>query len=338
MSVTVSLQHLHKAYGSRTVLDDLSLEVAAGELVVLLGASGCGKTTTLRLLAGLDAPESGAIRIDGRDVRDVPAPQRGVALVFQSLALWPHMTVEQNLRFVLRQSDGEARAREMLARFHLDDRWRAYPSDLSQGEAQRVALARALLQEPSVLLLDEPFSNLDFALRAPLLDELRRLQRARGLTTVYVTHALEEAMLLADRVAVMRAGRIEQAAPPEVVWRQPATRWVASFVGVNNLVDGRVEGGRVRCALGDAGPVDSPDGKPVALAIRPDALALDDSAATRGRVLASRFVGRHWLVTVEVGSAQVCVEHPATLDAGCEVGVALRGEPWVVPDPPPVSQ
>lgn len=214
----VAIAHVSKRFGSQQALDDVSLEVAAGEAVVILGPSGCGKTTLLRLIAGLDVPDCGEIRLAGTQASGarrilVPPHERGIGFVFQDLALWPHLTVQRNLDFVLESAkrprvDRRARAQDVLTLVRIEPLSSRYPHELSGGEQQRVALARALVGEPRVLLLDEPLSSLDPELRTTLRDELARLQRALRVTTVYVTHDREDATALADRVVEMRAGRI----------------------------------------------------------------------------------------------------------------------------------
>jgi len=343
----IECQDVCKSYDGSRVLSNLSFNVNPGEIFVLLGSSGCGKTTTLKLLAGLDEPDSGTIRLGGKeasapDIR-IPAHKRNVAMVFQSLALWPQMTVEQNLLFVLRSGGGHARrierARAMLALFRLEDKHGMYPGDLSQGEAQRVAIARALLQEPDILLLDEPFSNLDYALRSVLLEELRRLQRERKVTMVYVTHHQEEAMVLADRLAVMRGGVLEQIGTPDAIYSKPASSYVASFIGINNILEGRVEGNQILTVVGPAGQADGGvNGGPVLLAVRPNALAVSPQAAHRGQVVDSRFLGRHWLITVEIDGTAVKVEHEEPFDRGAEIGIALASEPYRIGRSPETSK
>lgn len=335
----IECHNLHKSYGRTRVLRDLSFNVGAGEIFVLLGPSGCGKTTTLKLLAGLEEPDEGRIVLDGVVVNDprerVPAYRRNLAMVFQTLALWPHLTVEQNLLFVLKEprcrGERQALIQETLALFRLEGKRKAHPGDLSQGERQRVAIARALLQRPRILLLDEPFSNLDYALRGHLLEELRRLQRNRRITVVYVTHHQEEAMILADRMGVMKEGRIEQIGPPDEIYRQPASRYVARFVGVNNVFDAVVgEDGRVSTPVG-VFPADGHEpGQAVAVAIRPGGLALEPDGPIRGTVRDAKFLGGHWLITVDLGQASVQAEHFACVEVGTEVGVKVEADPAII--------
>ena len=234
--MTLQLRAINKSFGKRQVLDHLDLDVANGECIALLGASGCGKSTALRLIAGLDQPDRGSIRINGAEMVDVPAEQRRVGMVFQSYALFPHLNVWDNLELGLRMRGGNASSRDERIRGVLDvlqlsEQARQRPSQLSGGQRQRVALARALLRDPLVYLLDEPMSNLDAQLREDLRPQLRRLMIGGEQPVVYVTHDQQEAMALADRIAVMREGRIEQIGTPRELYLQPASTYVAQFIG-----------------------------------------------------------------------------------------------------------
>ena len=234
--MTLQLRAINKRFGERQVLHQLDLDVANGECVALLGASGCGKSTALRLIAGLDHPDQGSIRINGAEMVDVPAERRRVGMVFQSYALFPHLNVWDNLELGLRMRGGGAstrdeRIRGVLEVLQLSGQARQRPSQLSGGQRQRVALARALLRDPLVYLLDEPMSNLDAQLREDLRPQLRRLMIGGEQPVVYVTHDQQEAMALADRIAVMREGRIEQIGTPRELYLQPASTYVAQFIG-----------------------------------------------------------------------------------------------------------
>lgn len=341
MSV-IECEKLCKSYdgGKTRVLSDLSFSVGSGEIFVLLGRSGCGKTTTLKLVAGLDEPDAGRIVLGEEVVNDpaerVPAHRRHLAMVFQTLALWPHLTVERNLDFVLKEPrdrrQREELIRETLSLFQIEGKLKSHPEDLSQGERQRVAIARALIQKPKILLLDEPFSNLDYSLRSVLLEELRKIQRSREISMVYVTHHQEEAMILADRLAVMKDGRIEQIGTPDEVYSRPASRYVAGFVGVNNVLDGIVEeGGRISTRLGSfPGANGASAGKKVAIAIRPGQMELGGAGGVAGKVTDAKFLGGHWLITVDLGDTSVHVEHSSSCDPGTAVEVAVRGEPVII--------
>jgi putative spermidine/putrescine transport system ATP-binding protein len=261
----LTLRGVHKVLGGRAIVDNLDLVVEKGELVCLLGPSGCGKTTTLRMVAGFLDPDEGSILIEGSDVTHLPPERRPTAMVFQNYALWPHMSVFDNIAFglKLRKLPGREikdRVGEALELVGLTHHTNARPARISGGEQQRVALARALVQEPKVLLLDEPLSNLDAKLRVRVREDIREIQQRLGMTTVVVTHDQDEALSISDRVAVMNGGRIEQYAAPVELYRSPATTFVGGFVGATNTLSGSIrhEGGRTWAVLGDVRvPVDA---------------------------------------------------------------------------------
>ncbi len=241
MPLPITISSLTKRFGPTTAVDNVSLTINPGELFFLLGPSGCGKTTILRMLAGFTEPTQGSIHFADRDVTRLPPEKRRVGMVFQSYALWPHMTVLENVEFGLRQRklprpERRQRAAEALSLVQMDQYAQRKPAQLSGGQQQRVALARALAVQPDVLLLDEPLSNLDAKLRHDMRAEIRRLCRATSITTVYVTHDQKEALSLADRLAVMRQGRIEQLAPPREMYQAPTSTFVAEFLGAANLI------------------------------------------------------------------------------------------------------
>ncbi|MET4484124.1 ABC transporter ATP-binding protein [Bradyrhizobium sp. F1.13.3] len=247
----VSFRNLRKDYGAVTVVPDFSLEIRRGELVCLLGPSGCGKTTTLRMLAGFIQPTRGKIMIEGEDVTYVPAYRRDVGIVFQNYALFPHMTVAKNVEYGLtnigmKRQDRSGRVQDMLGRVELEHLAERYPRELSGGQQQRVALARALALRPKVLLLDEPFSNLDAQLRVRLREDLHALIRNLEMTTLFVTHDQDEALTLADRIVVMNKGAVEQVGSPEEIYDAPATRFVAEFIGRCTLLEGNIVGHEFR--------------------------------------------------------------------------------------------
>jgi putative spermidine/putrescine transport system ATP-binding protein len=318
-ATALSLDRITRHFGNHDAVADVSLDVAPGELIVLLGPSGCGKTTTLRMIAGFLQPSSGDIRLDNRSVLPLPPYQREMGIVFQSYALFPHLTVVRNVAFGLemRRLGAEAiraRAAEMLRLTKLDAFADRLPRQLSGGQQQRVALARALAIHPKVLLLDEPLSNLDAALRLELAREIRLLQRDRGITTVMVTHDQAEAMAMADRLVVMRDGRMEQIGRQEDLYERPATPFVAGFIGGANLVAGNISCGRL-CAnevtIRLAG--DYPAASHATLAIRPECLHI---APTGG---ASRVEGE-----VEICAyLGAVVEHVVRL--GHELRIVVRG-------------
>ena len=239
--MTLQIKNLHKSFAGHVALDRIELEVGSAEFVCLLGPSGCGKTTLLRIVAGLMAADGGSVSLNGRDLAAVPARDRGFGIVFQSYSLFPHMTVAQNIGYGLRirgQAAAETarRVAELLAVVKLPDAGQRYPGQLSGGQQQRVAIARALAVSPSLLLLDEPLSALDARVRASLRHELRALQRELGIPTLMVTHDQEEAMSMADTIVCMNQGRIEQQGPPQTLYLQPRTRFVADFMGHSNLL------------------------------------------------------------------------------------------------------
>lgn len=241
----LDLTHIHKSFGSSVAVEDFNLSVEQSEFISFLGPSGCGKTTTLRMVAGFELPTSGAITLNGNDLTFVPPNKRNVGMVFQSYALFPNMTVAQNVGYGLKiagkqKSDIEQRVVEMLALIHMDQYAARYPYQLSGGQQQRVALARALAIKPEVLLLDEPLSALDAKIRVELRQEIRRIQKQLGITTIYVTHDQEEALSLSDRIVVMSHGKMEQVGTPFEIYNFPKTQFVANFVGSLNNADAEV--------------------------------------------------------------------------------------------------
>jgi spermidine/putrescine transport system ATP-binding protein len=287
----VRLERVSKHFHDVVAVDDLTLDIERGEFFSLLGSSGCGKTTTLRMVAGLEDATAGTIYLGGQDVTNLPPFKRNVNTVFQNYALFPHLNVYDNVAFGPRRqrmSEQEVRRRvgEMLELVELPGYERRRPSQLSGGQQQRVALARALINHPRVLLLDEPLGALDLKLRKQMQLELKRIQTEVGITFIYVTHDQEEAMTMSDRIAVMRAGRIEQLGTPEQLYEQPQTRFVASFLGVSNLLEGRLEavdGGHARIVLGNGTQVSAPadglsPGARVDVGVRPEKLRLVPTA------------------------------------------------------------
>jgi putative spermidine/putrescine transport system ATP-binding protein len=275
MSEGVSLQGISKHYGAVRALDDVSLDVAPGEMVALLGPSGCGKTTLLRSVAGLEKPDGGRIVIAGKDVTLEPARKRPIGMVFQSYVLFPNMTIRENVGFPLKMrgvsaEKTRARADELLTLVGLGAQADRYPHQVSGGQQQRGALARALAPEPQVLLLDEPLSALDALVRVRLRDEIRRIQQMVKITALYVTHDQEEAMAIADRVAVMNAGNIEQLARPAALYDDPVTRFTAGFVGNRNALELPVENGMVRLGKALAAPAPAGSGDRAIAFFRPE--------------------------------------------------------------------
>ena len=309
------LQGLSKRYGDNTVVDDLSLSVERGEFISLLGPSGCGKTTTLQMIAGFVEPSGGSITLDGRNLQGVPSNRRGLGVVFQNYALFPHMTAAENVAFGLEMRKVEraerakrvAEALELVGLAHLAER---YPAQMSGGQQQRVALARALVIRPSILLLDEPLSNLDAKLREEMQIELRNIQRSVGTTAILVTHDQGEALALSDRVAVLNRGRIEQIAAPFAAYEGPATSFVSGFLGKANVFSLRANNrnGADGVAVGEAHfAVDRSRFTSGRVMVRPEKVLFREpgEGALPGRLKARVFQGSYWLCEVETSVGPV---------------------------------
>ena len=323
---SVILRDLHRSFGDVRALDGLTLEIAAGELVVLLGPSGCGKTTALRVLAGLEDIDAGAVVVGGREISGLPTSKRNMGMVFQAYSLFPHLTARDNVAFGLRLRNKGAGERNRVSADYLQlvglaDKAGQYPHQLSGGQQQRVALARALAIAPEVLLLDEPLSALDAKVRVQLRDEIRRLQREVGTTTLFVTHDQEEALAVADRVGVMKAGRLEQIDRPETIYSRPTTQFVAEFVGLTNRLPGIATGGTA-VALGTAVPLlpGSIRSGPVTLLVRPEAVRLaapgtQTPAHTTGTVVAISYLGAYGRIRVRLPDETLLLAQVAAVDA-----------------------
>lgn len=308
MSAAVELESIVKSFGATQVVKSLSLSIGQGELVALLGPSGCGKTTTLRMVAGLERPSAGLVRLDGRVVDDgktfIEPEQRQLGMVFQSYAIWPHKSVFENVAYPLelkRSADIETKVKEALGWVRLDALAQRRPHELSGGQLQRVALARALVARPKVLLLDEPLSNLDVALREELRGEIAALRSKLGTTMILVTHDQSEALALADRIAVMNRGVIEQLDTPEAVYREPKTPFVAGFVGGANVLEGSIDGSTfIHDGVSFALPAgDHPSGS-VTLVVRTEDVVLDETG-TQLPLAASLFQGSSTEYRLDVG-------------------------------------
>jgi putative spermidine/putrescine transport system ATP-binding protein len=338
----LTLTGIQKTYGANAVVRDFDLSVERGEFVTFLGPSGCGKTTTLRMIAGFETPTEGSIRIDGRDVTNLRANRRAIGMVFQAYALFPNMTVAQNIGFGLKvagkpAAEIKARVGEMLAMIKLPHLAERFPYQLSGGQQQRVSLARALAPSPQILLLDEPLSALDARIRLSLREEIRALQRKLGITTIFVTHDQEEALSMSDRIVVMNEGAIEQVGTPSEIYNAPRTRFVASFVGTLNLIDGRIvdasvgavdiDGQRAttRRKLNGAKPGDI-----LPMALRPEALRLgagDDGRNTLAGVIEDvAFLGAVVRVRVRLERSAIVVD---TFNSGAD-DLPARGAPIAV--------
>jgi len=335
----IELEGVGRTFEAETAVEDLTLSVRDGELLTLLGPSGCGKTTTLRLLAGLDRPDAGTVRVDGEVVAGpetfVEPEHRDVGLVFQSFALFPHLSVAENVAFGIQDwpaDERDERVADLLDLVNLPEYGDHAPDDLSGGQRQRVALARSLAPEPEVLLLDEPFSNLDVGLRKEMREEVRRIIKTTGVTAVSVTHDQEEALSISDRVAVMRDGTVDQVGRPEVVFERPESRFVAEFLGQAGFLSGRFEGGSVETALGtlDGAVVEGLDpeyeGAVVDVLVRPDdlrAVPVETDAAI-GRVVGREYIGPAFLYRVELDSGEtVYCEHNHADDLAVEQSVRV---------------
>ena len=319
----VQLEGLGKRYGEIDAVVATHLSVEKGEFVSLLGPSGCGKTTTLQMIAGFVEVTSGRILLDGRDITHAKPASRGLGVVFQSYALFPHMTVKDNVAFGLRMRkvpNGELQQRvdRVLKLVRLDQHAERYPRELSGGQRQRVALARALVIEPPVLLLDEPLSNLDANLREEMQFEIRRIQREVGITTLMVTHDQSEALSISDRVVVMQAGRITQIDAPYTLYEHPRTEFISGFVGKANLLPGERD---------SVGVVQVRSGGELTLSLRPEKIDLreKDHGRLQGQIVSRFFLGSQWLYGVSTPLGELCVvrrnDGSAPMNEGTAVGL-----------------
>jgi putative spermidine/putrescine transport system ATP-binding protein len=346
MTDHLEISRLEKSFGATRVVTDFNLTVGKGEFVSLLGPSGCGKTTVLRIVAGFETASGGTVRIEGQDVTSLRASQRNIGMVFQAYALFPNLTVAQNVGFGLRvkgvpRAQAEARVAEMLRLIGLSDLGGRYPFQLSGGQQQRVALARALAPQPRVLLLDEPLSALDAKIRVLLRNEIRSIQRNLGITTIFVTHDQEEALSISDRIVVMNGGIAEQVGTPFEVYNRPATRFVANFVGSLNTFEARVEepaAGRVTLAgreLVMPEPLAARAGEMVGLALRPEQVHLGrvpgSDVVLPARIDEVAFLGSVIRLRVTAAGTQVALDTfnrpdtpPPPIGATAEVSFAAR--------------
>jgi spermidine/putrescine ABC transporter ATP-binding subunit len=339
----IAVAGLGKRFGVNVVVDRASFAIEEGELFTLLGPSGCGKTTLLRLIAGFYAPDAGEIRFDGRVVNAVPPHERGIGMVFQNYALWPHMTVAQNIAYGLKlrklpKEQITKRIKEVLEKVKLSGLEARYPGQISGGQQQRVALARALVLNPKILLLDEPLSNLDAKIRVQVRAEIRKLQKELGITTVYVTHDQEEALTLSDRIAVFNQGRVFQVGPPKELYERPANRFVADFIGINNLIEGTVQAVngalRVKTGWGEIQALRDARFKPgerCVLSVRPENASLDARAENRlnGKIAFAAYLGNTLRYDIDLGQGTIFKAdvrdpwHHRELAAGTAVAVGF---------------
>jgi sn-glycerol 3-phosphate transport system ATP-binding protein len=330
----IALERVSKHWGATRAVDDLSFDAEAGTFVVLLGPSGCGKSTTLRLIAGLEAVTSGRVRIGGIDVTEAPPSRRNIAMVFQSYALFPHLSVAENIVFGLKvrkvgAADRQRRLKRVAELLGLDRLLERKPAQLSGGQQQRVALGRAIIAEHPVCLMDEPLSNLDAQLRHDMRREIRALQQKLGITMVYVTHDQTEAMSMADQVVLLRDGKVEQDAAPGALYARPATAFAARFIGTPpmNLVR-LADGARGAVVRGTDGPaVTTGRGEGLLLGVRPEAVAID-AAGVPATVVATEYLGADSIVACTVGDEPFTVRAPGklALGAGTRIGLAWRRE------------
>ncbi|HEX6044211.1 MAG TPA: ABC transporter ATP-binding protein [Pyrinomonadaceae bacterium] len=330
--MSIKFKNVTKSFGDTCVVDDLSLEIDDGEFVVLLGPSGCGKTTTLRMLAGLETVTGGDIFIGDERINDVPTQHRDLAMVFQSYALYPHMTIAENIAYPLRvrKLDKDERARrvkDVAAMLEIESLLDRKPRQLSGGERQRVALARAIVREPRAYLMDEPLSNLDARLRVQMRGELKRLQHQLGTTTIYVTHDQAEAMTLASRVAVMKRGRLQQFDTALNIYNHPANRFVAEFVGSPsmNFVDGKIDGGVFICESIRI-PVARENTDQITIGIRPEHIRVfnePQNETIAATVYVTELMGNETFVFLSVGKNRLIARAPAEFRADVESPVWL---------------
>ncbi len=351
----LALRNLTKTYGDVTAVNQVTLEIKEGEFVSLLGPSGCGKTTTLRMIAGFIAPTEGVIEMDGEMLSSpkaiMPPERRQMSMIFQSYAIWPNMTVAENVGFGLKLRKAPAaeikqRTMDILETVHMEHLAARYPAELSGGQQQRVALARAIVIKPQVLLLDEPLSNLDANLREEMRFEIRRLHDEFRITTVYVTHDQGEAMVTSDRIAVMNAGRIEQADDPYTLYNKPKTRFVAGFIGRTNFLEGRREPDgvafdgfalRTNTFAGSSGNGSGP----ITLSVRPQSMKLHGSAPSdpahrcvvQAKVVERAYLGEHWDYGVTPDGSGVQLRVTALPIEVHDVGASV----WVEFDPAQVA-
>jgi iron(III) transport system ATP-binding protein len=338
--VGLRIRGLEKCFGALRAVDGVDLDVPSGGTCALLGPSGCGKTTTLRMIAGLERPDAGEIAVGGRVVSGpgcfVPAEERRIGMVFQDYALFPHMDVAANVGYGLGRKPDPARVREALELVGLGDAGKRLVHELSGGQQQRVALARALAPTPDLVLLDEPFSNLDASLRDRLRQEVSEILRKAGVTAIFVTHDQEEAMSIAEQVAVMCGGRVAQCGTPEEVYLRPATRWMATFLGDIEVLPGDAVQGRASCELGSL-PIDAHLDGPVDVLVRPEGIAVGVSGpanAAHAEVVSRRFFGHDQLLGLKLRSGQVVRSRRLGFPAwhpGDHVQVWIEGPVEVLP-------
>ena len=326
MSVAISIENVIKRFGKDTIINGLSLDVRPGEFFTLLGPSGCGKTTLLRMIIGFNSIEGGEIKIDGKVINNIPTNKRNMGMVFQNYAIFPHMSVRDNVAFGLKnrkvpQDQIESQVDEILKVVKIDHLKKRMPSKLSGGQQQRVALARAIVIHPEVLLMDEPLSNLDAKLRVEMRNAIKRIQQQVGITTIYVTHDQEEALAVSDRIAVMNGGVIQQIDTPKNVYQRPSNIFVSTFIGLSNIMDGRIEAkdGQTFLHIGDYSvPMENlsrsaDDGQAVKVSIRPEEFIInrEGSDGIPAVVRSSVFLGitTHYFVETADGREMEVIQN-----------------------------
>ena len=334
VSVSIHVENVVKQYGPVTIIPDLSVDIRNGEFFTLLGPSGCGKTTLLRMIAGFNSIEAGTIRFDDQIINAIPAHKRNIGMVFQNYAIFPHLTVRKNVEYGLQfrevsKADVASRVDDILKTVRIEEYQDRLPERLSGGQQQRVALARAIVVHPSVLLMDEPLSNLDAKLRVEMRGAIRDIQKKVGITTVYVTHDQEEALCISDRIAVMKEGVIQQIGAPQAIYARPANTFVATFIGHSNLFKATLAGGALRftpgyaCNMGGQVRPDVNEGQVLA-GVRPEEFHLSDSGTgMAARILKTTFLGRY--VNYELAFAEaVLLPDQAAIEFSQDIGTAKK--------------
>ena len=334
MSVSISVENVVKQYGSTTIIPDLSVQIRNGEFFTLLGPSGCGKTTLLRMIAGFNSIEAGTIRFDDQVINDIPAHKRNIGMVFQNYAIFPHLTVRKNVEYGLQfrnvaKEEARRRIEDMLRTTRIEEYQERLPERLSGGQQQRVALARAIVVHPSVLLMDEPLSNLDAKLRVEMRSAIRDIQKKVGITTVYVTHDQEEALCISDRIAVMRGGVIQQIDAPQVIYSRPSNTFVATFIGHSNLFHATLAGQRVRLSPTYAVEMDglvqedAPAGE-IIVGVRPEEFCLSETGqGLAARVAKTTFLGRYVNYELVFSEASLLPDQ-AAIEFSQDIGTARK--------------
>lgn len=336
----VRLEKLTKKFEEVTAVDNASIEFTEGKLTGLLGPSGCGKSTTLYLIAGLFKATSGSIFFDNEDVTRMEPEKRGIGLVFQNYALYPHMTAEQNIMFPLinqkvPKKDAKDRALKMAQLVHIEDLLNRKPGQMSGGQQQRVAIARALVKEPRILLLDEPLSNLDARLRLEMREEIKRIQRETGVTTIFVTHDQEEAMSISDQIVIMKDGLLQQVATPREMYDNPVNAFVAKFLGNPpiNMITTEIKDGKINVD-GLALRVNDTENQPVVIGLRPEDFKLDANSPVQVEIQTFEYFGRETLLFVYLGGvlSRVIIDSDLPCKKGDKVGLALKDSRFLLFD------